>query len=118
MRMVENPVSFTAKSVAASLGVPKPVEIDIIGIKEDEETDSDESDYDPSDPAIRQHNCEEVGNYWRNTVPGANWEMMAHALYQNNEQRALEGVKKYLTEFNVIKGRLSYFKYIFDLCCY
>ena len=75
MKMVENPVSFTAKSVAASLGVPKAVEISIIGKEEVE------SDCDLSDQAIKKHNCQAVGEYWRKIVPGASWEMMAHALY-------------------------------------
>ena len=86
MKMVKNPVSRN-RSVACSLGVPEAVELDII-----------ESDNCPSPD-------EAVGNYWRNTVPEASWEMMAHALYQNNEETALEAVKtEYLTEVNVIKG--------------
>lgn len=87
--MVKNPVSYT-KSVAGSLGLPTAVEVGFIG----------------KDESSRHRNPgQAVGEYWRSTVPGASWEMMAHALYQNNEQEALEEVKTYLTEINVIKGR-------------
>ena len=82
MEMVENPVSHT-KSVADSLGIPPARVLLII------ETEKN--------PGFA------VGEYWRSTVPGASWKMMAHALYENNEQKAMKEVEKYVM-MNVNRG--------------
>ena len=82
MELVTNPVS-RKRSVADSLGIP-PARVLLI-------IETEES------PGFA------VGEYWRSTVPGASWKMMAHALYENNEQKAMKEVEKYVM-MNVNRG--------------
>jgi len=37
-----------------------------------------------------------LGRYWVNTVPGASWRVLGHALYTYREETALAMVKQYL----------------------
>lgn len=83
MEMVENPASLEERSVADSLGVPPAMVVRILRTE--------------NNPG------QAVGEYWKKTVPGASWKMMAHALYQNNEQRAMKGVEKFV-KINENKG--------------
>ena len=39
-----------------------------------------------------------LGDYWVNTDPHASWEMLARALYQSGEKRALAVTKQYLQQ--------------------
>jgi len=39
-----------------------------------------------------------IGEYWINTYPDASWEMLADALYTEEEERAAVMVKRYLPQ--------------------